>query len=284
MYEFELIHASVFDPSKPGIFRKANKSDHATYSKLFCKCKSCPLRQQSKCIALNIFGSCPYGKFVNATGPTPRSKTFREWVKSHEAEFQGLQELSGAESKLAFIGEHVWLPYPHMDSCKQVPFMRHGDLFISGLPFLAASEWNLKNVIILIDFRPYALMGGEIKGYQLESVPKFLGHLREVDVVMWASLIKVRPELDTKPNYVGRTAFVKTLKPGITIGPKDSRYPVIWKWDGQLLTTNSISAYESVWSGLKNVNQASISVIPSDDTTTVVTNNDWVYENTKFVD
>lgn len=284
MDEFELIHAGVFDPSEPTIFGKVSKSEHASYSKLFCKCKACPLRQQSKCIALNIFGSCPYGKFVKGTGPTPRSKSFREWIKSHKSEFQGLQKFSGAENKLMFIGEHVWLPYVHMDLCEKVPFLRHGNLFMSGLPFIPVSAWNLENIIKLIDFRPQALMGGEIKSYQLESVPKFLGHLREVDTVMWASLIEVRPELNTKPNYVGRTAFVKTLKPGITIGPNDSRYPVVWKWDGQFLTTNSISAYESVWSGLKNVNQVGISVVPSDDTTVVVSSNDWVYENTKFVD
>lgn len=284
MDEFELIHASVYDPSKPGIFGKAKKSEHATYSKLFCKCKSCPLRQESKCIALNFFGSCPYGKFVTGTGPTSRSKSFREWIMSHESEFQPLQKFSMATSKLAFVGEYVWLPYPHMDLCRQVPFMRHSSFFVSGLPFILASEWSLKNVINLVDFRPQALMGGEISSYRLESVPKFLGHLREVDTGMWNSLTKARPELDTTPNYVGRTAIVKTLKPGIEIGPKDARYPVEWRWDGKALTTNSKHAYGDVWGGLKNASQITVSITPSDDTTVIVTSNDWVLENTKFVD
>ena len=170
-----------------------------------------------------------------------------------------------------------------MDMCREVPFLRHSSLFVSGIDFILREAWTIDTVLTLIQFRPQALMGGEIHSYQQESVPKFIEHIRETDPAMWSELIAAMPQLNKAANHVGRKALLKTLAFPIDIPPKDSRYPVAWHWDGKVLSTKSVNAYSDTWGGQKP-ESISLQLTPRDDATVVVANNSWVTQGTVFVD
>ena len=280
-----IIGATVYDPMAPSIFGKPNKNEKAECRTISCTCPDCPLLAKKECIKTGIFGGyCPYGTTSYEKGYSWRAKNFNKWIQEKKEEYKGITWPKYPTRKIAFIGDYVYLPYTHMDMCDKIPILQKSSLFINGRPFIKKDEWTLQVVEILLDFRPQAMMGGEITSYQKEEVPKFLQHLREVDPDMWAALIKKRPELDKAPDYVGRKALVKTLAPNITIPPYDKRYPVEWKWDGTYLTTQSEHVYSGTWGGHIRGKERWIKVQPSDTDSIVVKDNSWVNSQTILVD
>lgn len=278
-----VIAATTIDPTQDRLFTKAKKSDHAESRTVSCSCESCPLLAARQCVVVTIFGHCPYGRYRVETGPTGRSGKMREWLAEKKKEHEGVGWLGYPPERLAFIGDYVYLPYTHMDMCKSVMFQRHSSAFVPGIRFIPRESWTLETVLTLIDFKPQNWGGYVITDYGLKSVPLFIQHIREQDAEMWMALIAARPELDVAPNYVGRKALVRTLAAGITIPPKDARYPVSWKWDGETLTTTDRNAYEDTWGGIKPAS-LELRLKPSDDAGVVVRDNAWVTPETVFVD
>lgn len=282
--EYKLIGARVYDPTEPSLFGKGKKSERAEYRQVRCSCDSCPLLANRQCVTVSMFGCrCPYGKYTVETGPTQRANSYYEWVSTRKKSAKEVGWLSLPTKKLAFIGDYIYIPYSHADMCKQIPFTAHSAFFISGVPFIRREAWTIENVLLLIDFRPQAMMGGEITAYQKEEVPRFLSHIRELDPDMWSEVIAARPELDVAPNYVGREAILSTLTHPITIPPKDSRHPVSWIWDGLTLTTTDKHCYSDTWGGIP-CKSLVLSLAPEDDATVKVADNSWVTGDTIFVD
>jgi hypothetical protein len=247
----------------------------------------CSLAKAGYCtwIAPIGFDACPYGRPRKETGFTKRARKFSSWISEKKKQHEGVPRLEIPPHKLAFIGDYVYLPYTFIAMNKSVPFLGHDAFIISGCRFLPHSAWTIENVLSIINFRPQAMMGGTIKQYQREVVPKFIEHVRECDSNMWEKLIKEKPELDKEPNYVGRKALLRTLPGGISFTPTKTtdKYPVTWQWDGDNLTTNSLHAYNSTWGDMK-LKSVAIDGIPEDDATIVVESNEWVTKDTQFVD
>lgn len=290
--EPEIVHYYVWDASKPGLFHKPKMNDRATCTKIECSLPSCPLRAKKTCLWIPAFGweRCPYGRMRKEESPTRRAKSYGKWVRERQEADPGCGSMSDYPPKrIEFIGDWVYLPYPHLNSNQKVPFGEHSAFFIRGTTLLGREHWTLENVLAIIDWRPYAMMGSEITSYQKEEVPKFLIHLREQDADMWEQVIAARPELDVAPDHTGREAYVRTLKPGIELffpnpGSKGSgtSYPVRWKWDGETLTTNSHNAYSKTWGRIECSGEMNLTMIPSESATIKVESNDWVDIDTKF--
>lgn len=282
MTDYKPVHSNIFDPTNTFFKQKAN--ERATSRTLLCCQHDCPLLAQRKCIAVGPFSTrCPYGKWELATGPTKRARSLYSWIEEQRKKHPDVGMLGVATRKMAFIGEYVYLPYSHMDTCKDVPFLAHSAFFVSGTPLVPKEWWHIGTVEKLIDFRPQSMMGPEITRYQKEVVPEFLQHLREEDPKMWAELVERRPELDKDPDYVGRHALLKTLKPGITWTVNKRNYPVKWDWDGETATTSSLHSYNKTWGDLKP-GEIELSMKPADDASVEVLDNDWVTKETVFVD
>lgn len=269
------VSRNVFNPCK-ALFKQPRNA-RAKCTTVWCKLESCILRDAGSCAILGgLFGvSCPYGRLSRETGPTPRAQKFSAWLRERKEAYKDTPCLGYPATKLAFIGEWVYLPYAHMDMKKSLEF--------TGT-MLHKKDWTICAVLQLIDFRPQPLFGwGEIASYQQKHVPLFLTHLREVDPEMWAQVIASRPELDTAPDHVGRKALVKTLAHPISWTTKHAKYPVHWKWDGEQLTTKSPDVYSNTWGGVK-LAEFTLVGVPADDAVVKVQTNDWVTGDTIFVD
>lgn len=276
-----VVSKHVFNPAT-SIF-KQSKNEKAVYTTILCKLESCPLRDAGACMLRPLFGStqCPYGRVRKETGPTRRAQKFSKWIRDRQDEYPGVPTLGYPKTRMAIVGEYVYLPYAHMTLCSPVPFLSHGGFMSSGTCLLPLVNWSVENVERLVVFRPQAMMGGEITKYQSEQVPLFLLHLRECDDRMWQQLITARPELDVEPNHVGRKAFLKTLRSPIHWGTKHANYPVQWEWNGREVVTQSLDAYDRTWGKMK-VASVEIRAIPADDAEIEVQDNAWVTSETVF--
>jgi hypothetical protein len=143
-----------------------------------------------------------------------------------------------AAKTIAEIGEYVYLPYAHMDMNTEVPFQSHSAFFVSGLPFLKKEFFTPEIVVKMASFVPYALMGGEITGYQAKSVPDFLSHLRLFNPVLFEKACGLDPKLAGRvapfPSEV--KAKLGKIEPGCLEGWKIGKNLVPVKWDGVFLT------------------------------------------------
>lgn len=277
-----VVHANVFDPSGPTLF-KTSKNDRPECQWIECSLVDCPLRASGHCTMGGVFGTkCPYGTYRRESGPTQRAGSFRSWVNERKERIKGVPYLDRPATKLAFIGDWVYLPYSHMTMCKDVPFNSHDAFIISGNCFLPATEWTVDNVERLVRFRPRAMMGGEITQYQKEQVPLFVQHLRELDPAMFGQLVERMPELDTEPDYVGRQAVITTLNHPIQWTEK-GHYPVQWEWDGTRMRSTSQHAYNNTWGNVK-AESVAVEIVPKEGQSIEVRSNEWVNSGTVFAD
>lgn len=280
----ETISAFIFDPTNSLFKQKA--SEKARCDIIRCSQKDCPLRTNKQCILKTVIGqaNCPYGKFTVEYGFTRKARKYYDWIKERKEKYANIPCLKFPTKKLAFIGDYVYLPYAHITMCKEIPFLTHANIMSSGTPLIKKEHWNIQTVLTLLNFKPQAFFGDTITTYQTEEIPLFISHLREEDKDMWKQLIKEKPELNTKQDFIGRRALLKTVNYPITWTPDTNpKYPVEWTWDGEFLTTNSKHVYNSSW-GHVDLESFELKAKPQDNATIEIQDNSWVNKNTKFVD
>jgi hypothetical protein len=125
-----------------------------------------------------------------------------------------------------------------------------------------------------------------------KEVPKFLTHLKEKCPDLFKELVDQNPEYAERyklnnRNFIGRKALLKSLVSPFeykTKGSRDGKYCVVWNWDGKKLTSSSEHAYNRTWGEISEYKELETSIVPDDNTAITVQNNDWVGENTVFLD
>lgn len=227
-------------------------------------------------------GTCPYGSQRSSYGYTQRAGKFYSWIKEKEEEFgDKLHCLNEAPDRIASVGEFYALPYSHINMNKDVPFLSHSTGFTSGCSFIKKNDVTPESLSSMYTFVPRTLFGDKIVRYQKEVVPKFVKDLFDHQPEVFKLLESVHPEvLDLVRNYdyKGRVAYVKTLKPDIEITfPTRGK----WRWDGEKLYVISGSWTFSIPDG---ASVESCVIIPSDDCTLKIYDNDHVTKDTKFKD
>ena len=284
MSEFKPINANVTNP-KDSLFKKY-RNDKAECNVITCNnSENCALFAKGQCIKLNFFDKyCPHGRTGFSVGFTKNAKNYSSWINEKKETYKDILNVLTAPSDImAKIGDYVYLPYSHIDMNKNVPFLKHDLYLVSGIKIVKVEDFNIDNIIKIIKFMPMAMMGGEITSYQKEVVPLFIKHLSEVFPELYNQLVEKKPELNIiveNYNYVGRKALLKTVNVGsVFTYHKGREYEEKWTWDGTYMNytgkhlTFSIIKFE----------EASIRLIPKDDATITIENNNQVNKNTIFV-
>lgn len=280
--EYKPVSFSLFDPTTSIFVCKGNAK--ANYSAIFCCKEKCPFRDNGTCISatITVFGiRCPYSKVFREEGYTKRARKYNSWINKYKEKYAGVPRLSPPAKKLAFVGDYVYLPYAHLESCRDDLDLKNKLIGAVSACILHKDDWNIENVLKIIRHQPKSwLMGQIIPDYQNKQIPLFLLHLRDADPKMWDQVICEMPHLDKAPNHVGRKALLKTLDHPIEWTTSKS-YPVKWKWDGKYLITNSLNAYSKTWCDVK-LESLELKAIPKDNTEVEVKSNDWVTSETVF--
>lgn len=266
-----IIHANVYDPSRPSIF-KTSKNERAECQTIDCSNhEQCDLYRRGQCANRKfIRGFCPYGREHVVQGYTRRARKFRKWVSEYQGKYADVPFLDAPNNKLAFVGDFVYLPYSHMN--KQKPLSWKGC-------FIPKTEFTVENIKALCEFRPQVLFGGEIKFYQSESVRRFVLHLSEICPVMYDDLCKIYPQAEgivESHSNIGRKAVLSTIKPNV--GVVSGIHKDDWVWDGTYLTMVSGSV------SFLPVRYSEVRIKPVEGEIVKICSDDQVGEDTVFVD
>lgn len=206
----KLIDYRLYDPTK-SLF--GNKKDRARFTTLHCSGSDiCPAFAIGKCAVWHGLGGtrCPYGTRNTAEGFTPRARKFRTWINDKREKVKGVKQL-GRLDKIMPIGDYIFFPYPHwsIDAKWVDSKYRHGFLSSPDL-FLPLEMFTVDFFERIINARPRAMMGGEIKSYQLETVPAIIMHTEEnlsEFFLEWCVKYPETAKKYAKRDYVGRKAF-----------------------------------------------------------------------------
>lgn len=250
------------------------------------KHESCSYFKNGHCLNVRGFGSgCKFGSARTVKGYTSRAKKYysfkNEW-RGHES----YGKLTRPPLKLALVENVVIFPYSYI----HIEEKESGELEIknpsmgNSVYYIDEEKFTPDFIYKICIFKPQALMGGEIKAYQKETVPLFLAHLEEVFPEKYQEFVSKYKALSTKIDYVGRKAILKTIKPSL-VYYKSDRYPQFneeWEWDGTLLTYKS--GYVHSFNITKDYEVEQIQLKPSDKSIIKITNNDQVTKDTIFVD
>lgn len=277
----KVVYANIFEPDK-SLF-KSSKKDKATCKKITCTgYEQCGLYKRGECSLITVIGwhRCPYGRFSTEEGFTSRANAYSKWIDERKIQYkEALNKLKSHSYILTEVGDYVFLPYGHMTMNKDIPFLEHSSLFINGNCFLHKNAFTIHNIINICEFRPMAMIGGEITSYQNEEVPKFLKHLSEQMPEIFKELSREYERAKTTVNsfsHIGRKAYLNTLTPNI--GEFVDCHKSKWIWDGTYLTS-----YNSAASFMLVNKFSELRIKPIGEHVVTITDNDQVNKDTKFV-
>lgn len=116
---------------------------------------------------------------------------------------------------------------------------------------------------------------GYIKAYYEEYVPRFLDDLKRNYKDIWNNFISTYPEYDKKINYIGRKAYISSLRNGLKIRENASEWEIK---DGYIICERWRYLYPF------NARYGKVKIEITDELVCEITNNEQVDENTKFCD
>lgn len=275
---YKPIHIFLFDPAH-SIF-KEDKNRREYIKVIWCnQCEKCEAYKNGKCFMLNSYTikKCPFAKTYYEEGFTRRSKSYYSFLSAAEnvfniSDFKISSRLSSLDHTCSIgDGSYIHLRLHHLQNyVNPIAY----ELGMEEKYFIPASNFTPETVKKLLNYRPQALMGGEIKSYIKEDLPQFIRDLKlyfpdlynsAVDGTGYGSLIE-------QISYEGRKAYVKTLLPG-----KVKLSFNVWDWNGEKMTIRG-----SNFSACLNDNEL-IELTPTDLTVVEVLDNTTVSPlETKF--
>jgi hypothetical protein len=182
-------------------FVEAEKqTDRCKIVRQYCEFSDCPLRKLGKCIHLEIFKSCVYGKTNHDIGPTKRTKSYNDFRKTAESDLPKLSGYSDDEG-MAYVGDYVYLPYTFItvknSDYSFIPVINHSAVFGgNGSQFMKRESFTAHMVVEILKYRPQAFFGGEIPDYQKIHMPRFACDLARVDPDLYQAAKAIYPEID----------------------------------------------------------------------------------------
>jgi hypothetical protein len=277
----DIINVHIYDPSHS--FFKTSANEKAEVHIYSCDYKDeCDMFKLGKChhVAVFLGSGCKYGHKNIEMGYTKRAQGYSGWIRQRKERYDGLLDVVRvAPHRISKMHGGYFLPYAHMAMNTAIPFEKHDAFFISGMPFLEEQHITAETLSSIYTFRPQAMMGGEIKIYQTEVIPKFLIDLKTRYPDILRMLISVHPEVSERLaniNHVGRKALLNTIRSNVDVVYSKN----VWHWDGIKLTTRKgyilfdpcghVSCYHEY--------------TPTTNAEVVITDNAQVVDDTVFVD
>lgn len=273
-------YAWVNNPFENILF-KSKADTRANCTVLYCSCyEQCEAYKNKQCVLKNGCGfdihSCPYGKRTYEEGFTKRSKQFYSWINERKEKYIDILSskvgfLNPITRKIICIGtDKVFLNIPHLSNyVNSIYEQLNMDNAHVVRKDLITPEFLKK----IVEYKPMALFGGEIKTYQEKEIPEFVRSLKRYYPQWYEDLHNIKPEVEdyiVDIDYRGREAYLKTLLPGkVCLKYKDE--PV--DWDGTVLKG---PGKLFLVSGLED---AEIIVTPKDDTVVKIYDNATVDES-----
>lgn len=261
------IHAWIRDPNN-NLFKGMSKK--SALFQLFCENPDdCDLYKiNNSCLHCGAMTYCKFGRKKETQGPTRRSgqfySTLKKWRENNEQYLKSLTNI-GACNRIFYTNGQYYLPYSHM---------------VKGLHDFAplADHWVNKEdmtgelLVRICEAHPRGFMGGEIRSYQKEVVPKFIHDLKTHYPELFALLPDEQKTRLETISHVGRKADITTCPPC-----EFDIYSDNWMWDGEYLTGSNMS-FQPI------PGKCEIRIKPKKSTPVEITDDKQVSSETIFLD
>lgn len=210
----------------------------------------------------------PYFKVEKIKGFTIRAKNYGKLNNEMKKKYPELErKLTNVSSLIMDYVDYVYISLPHLDNYVN-PLTTDKEIFLNE-NFIYKEKFTPEFVRTLVEFRPIALMGGEITSYRKKEVPKFLSELKLTFPELYKEVLAISDVANSLVDditYVGKDAYLYTLNSGdveVKINILDKQ---VFYWDGNTLTNEVEISFGNVLSQTITPNKDMIVKIVSDST------------------
>lgn len=274
-----LVHWSYYDGR--GLFSKKNDKERIT--RIFItdgKGEEILKGGQVACLnSVGLFGTVqdPYFKLSREEGYTRRAQKHGKMRRDMREKYPELEsKLRRFKSKVSEYGEYVYFNVPHTDGFDN-PIARDSPKFYNK-NFVHKEHFDKDFLKELIAYRPRAMMGGVISGYQKEVLPELFAEIKIKFPNLYKEVLEESEwlqETEKDLTLVDKKAKLVTLSPGnveveITFLDKEKFY-----WDGSKLVNEKKT---------KSGEVISQTIKPTEDMIVKIINDEVVNENIELVE
>ena len=262
----------------------------------------CDFYKDGQCLKMRRFLGigCIYGSREVIKGYTSRAKKYSEFYRAYHGDetYGRLKSLNRSSKRFAVVGDYYYFDLESLyiagigekkeNRINKVISCKSGRMYeINEKDVIGMSECLIPKEDVTADFlnellgyRFFQLFFGNNgeanKRYHQKTVPDILTQIRDRVPELYEQLIAEYPAFaDIMPDYRGRNAFIKTMKEGSILKARNGEEYVLH--DGKLTGT-----YHDAFLPFGS-RQAEIVIDVTDDMTYVITDNNQVDENTKFL-
>lgn len=243
------------------------------------KYKECSFYKQGKCFSAGRWKqNCKFGRKEKIHGYTSRAIKYHSFRETYTTDDK-YNKLDEPNNTIGKIEDVIVLNTGYLHKNEETenyyidtPWGQH--------PLIYIPEKNFTNDLIklICDAKPKTIFDGkEIESYQKEIVPRFLYELKTEFKEKYDSFVNKYPEYKEKEiNFVGRTAYISTLKDGSEL--KDCHNNT---W---IIENDEIVCYKwKTWLPFGG-NPSETRIKITDNMTCKITSNEQVQSGTKFAD
>lgn len=247
--------------------------------------KRCDLFKEGKCLHKREVGDrgrkCIYGKVEKYQGYTSRAKKYWSFRTrfTNDAVYEKLDR--AGDVRVARIGDYIYLntSYLHVkiENGKIVTLeTAYSAYYPQGRVFIPKEVFSEDILYQILSFVPHSMVyNEEIKQYKNKVVPEIIDELRKKFKFIYTKLITKHPELDVAPNYVGRYAYIKTMRDGSILSDNGNKFVL---QNGELICED----FRMNTGLFYKAEKVSVRITVSDTQTYKITDNSQCDDNTKF--
>lgn len=252
--------------------------------------EQCTFYKEGKCLRCRSFLSptCKFGRNNIIKGYTSRAMKYYDFKNKYQRD-EVYNKLSYPKKFVAVIGDNLYmnLKYTLVRKRRETDEKWRRDVdgyiisevgFGSGDVFIPLNELTDALLYAIFSYTPHAIMGGVIEDYQKKVVPEVLQDLKKAAPDIYNDFVVKHPEYDIAPNYIGKKAYVNSLKPNTKFKYKGCE----WLYDGEYVSTENfdIGIYSPWWSD--GVKHSDVRMKVTDKMLFEINDNLIVDDDTKF--
>lgn len=243
-------------------------------------CDKCSLYKQGYCIKITSHntGYCKFGTKERIKGYTSRANKYYDFKNKYKND-EKYKSLKAPNEINVFTVDnwyYIDLIYVTMEENKVI--QKSVNTFSNDGFWIEKDKLTIDLLHKLLSFKPEAMFGGTITYYKEEIVPEFLLQLMKVDNELYNKLINKYKEYDMISNYVGKEAYINSLKEGTEITDITDKY-CKFIYDGKYLTCKD---YTEMCFIPFNEDTIELRIKVPDDMICKIIDNSQVDKNTEF--
>lgn len=258
---------------------------------IYCdRFERCTFYKEGKCLRCRSFLSptCKFGRNNVTKGYTSRAMKYYDFKRKYEND-EVYNKLSYPKKLVAVMDDTLYmnLKFTLVRKRRETDEKWKQDVdgyiisevgFCSGDVFIPLNEITDDLLYAIFSYKPHAMMGGVIEDYQKKVVPEVLQDLKKAAPDIYNNFISNHPEYDIAPNYIGKKAYINSLKPNTKFKYKGCE----WLYDGEYVSAKNFDiGLSSPWWG-DGVKRSDIRMKVTDKMLFEINDNSIVDEDTRF--